>query len=146
MAKRKRARINWFDYLVLGAVVLVVIIYISSKGQQPYLGGQKILVKIISTDHFDNERALAAIKEMPKEVFYNGTKFPVEQIDYQILRDDPNNIQLMIYLLGPGDIRQPNREIFNGQRILINQKAEIRANYFIQGKVHSYAEYNPKSD
>lgn len=142
----KKSKTNWFDCLVAGAIVLMAIIVLLSKGQQPYLGDQRILVKIVSDKYPENERALTVMKKMPKEVFYNGSKFPVQQIDYQVLEKDSKKTRLIISLLGPGDIRQPNREIFNGQRILINQKAEVRADYFIQGRVYSYAEYNPKDN
>jgi hypothetical protein len=46
---------------------------------------------------------------------------------------------LDITLEGPGYIDKNNNYIFDGQRILINQKAEIHANYFAQGAITKIA-------
>ncbi|NTU69776.1 hypothetical protein HGB13_03080, partial [bacterium] len=43
---------------------------------------------------------------------------------------------LLITMTAPGEIKDGYYR-FNGQRILINQKTEIRSTYFAQGKVTS---------
>lgn len=136
MAKRK-FKINWFDGFILVVVLLACLIVAFAWNNKPYLGEKNMLVKV----KIDNEQVVKTI--MPKiieagEVYFSGTKYPVRQVSYETHVDNSGVIDTVyITLSGLGKMDEDN-SIFNGQRIFLNKKVEIRNDYFVQGYVVDY--------
>lgn len=143
---KSRQKLKLLDWLIIASFLATALIIFLNWGQKPNLGQQQVLVRVVVKDD-QAENLLAAMQNLPQKVFFNGTKDAVSQLAYEVLRDDKDQfVGIIIDLVGPGDITNFERASFNGQRILINQKAEIRAGYFVQGKIQSYQEYVPETN
>jgi hypothetical protein len=136
MAKR-RFKVNWFDGFVIVVLLLACLIAVFALNNKPYLGEKTMLVKV----KIDNEQTVKTI--MPKvveagEVYFSGTKYPVKQASYETHVNTSGAIdEVYVTLSGLGQIKE-NDSIFNGQRIYVNKKVEIRNDYFAQGYVVDY--------
>lgn len=136
MAKRK-FKINWFDGFILVVVLLACLIVAFAWNNKPYLGEKNMLVKV----KIDNEQVVKTI--MPKvveagEVYFSGTKYPVKQASYETHVNTSGTIdEVYVTLSGLGQIKEDD-STFNGQRIYLNKKVEIRNDYFAQGYVVDY--------
>lgn len=128
---KQKFKINLFDIFTIVIIALVLLIAVFSYNNQPYLGKKNIQVVIKISDDSVINRVLPEL-DKTKEVFYSGTKFPVKQVSYKTKNDE-----LYIIVSGLGDIKE-NDSIFNGQRIFLNQKVELRSDYFVQGYVVDY--------
>jgi hypothetical protein len=136
---KQKSKFNIFDLLILVAVALLCFIFAVSLDNRPNLGSKAVIVEVRVTDKISVENAIDKIAAT-KKVFYSSTKYMVDQLSYQVERDSAGNLaSLTIKLKGPGEIRD-NNSIFNGQRIYVNQKVEIRSDYFVQGYVADYYE------
>lgn len=131
---KPKFKINVFDFFAIIAVILVIVIGLISLYNKPSLGGNTVFVTIKITDADKIEAALPFIKSNTT-VFFSGTKYPVKQASYRIEKSAAGKTQaLYVNLQGPGEIETGN-SIFNGQRVYINEKAEIRADYQVQGYI-----------
>lgn len=136
MAKPK-FKINFFDILAIALVTLGVLIGLASFRNKPYLGSSTVSVEI-KISNSDTIAAILPKVETSKIVYFSGTKYPVRQKSYRAIQDSSGKvIDLYITLQGLGDISSKG-SIFNGQRIYINEKAEIRADYQVQGYIVSF--------
>lgn len=134
---KRRFRVNIFDILIVVAVIAVVLIGVVSWNNKPFLGDKNVLVEVRFSDPGLINSALPKIMTA-KEVFYSGTKYPVQQVSYRIENDVNGQIKyIFVTLRGLGSIIDGN-SIFNGQRTYINQKVEIHADYQLQGYVVDY--------
>lgn len=136
MAKLK-LKINIFDLIALVALIVATFFVFSAWNHKPFLGSKNVLVEI----RVSNQPSISAL--LPKissqgTVFYSGTKYPVKQVSFRTTNDDSGKIEfLYITIQGPGDIVEGD-SIFNGQRIFINQKTEIRGDYQAQGEITDF--------
>jgi len=130
-------RINLFDAAIIVAIVLAVLIAVFALYSKPNLGGRTILVDIgIIQDGVVS--LIAPHVKSDKDIFYSGTKYPVLQDSYQLSKNPINQSDdLTVTVRGPGNIAEGN-SIFNGQRIYINQKVELRGDYQVQGYVTGF--------
>jgi hypothetical protein len=130
---KQEFRFNVFDIVALVVAILLIVLVIVGWNNKPYLGSKKMLVTVQVTDRqtIDNVKGVV-IDYNGKTVFYSGTKYAVTQSSFQLMSD-----RLLIVLEGLGDISD-NSSIFNGQRVYINQKVEIRSDYFVQGYVTDF--------
>jgi hypothetical protein len=136
MAKLK-FNINIFDLLVVVAIAIVAIVGVISYSNKPFLGSKNVIVEVRISDVAAIKEALPSVK-LASVVYYSGTKYPIKQMSYRTEQDSTDQIEsLYITLEGPGDISEGN-SIFNGQRIYVNQKVEIRADYQVQGYVADF--------
>lgn len=136
MVKQKSNKVNLFDIFVILFVSLLCLIVAIAYQNKPYLGSKNTIVTVEVTD---DETISRVEKELQStaELFYSGTKYPVKQISYQITNNESNDKTLRINLSGLGEIKEGD-SIFNGQRIFLNQKVELRSDYFVQGYVVDY--------
>lgn len=136
MAKRKFS-INLFDILAVVIFVSIICIGALSYFNKPFLGEKDMLVEIKISNTETIEAVLPNIK-LNDPVYYGGTKYPVTQYSYRTEKDANGQlVYLYVVLKGPGTVSGEG-SIFNGQRIYINQKAEIRDNYQVQGYVTDF--------
>lgn len=120
-----KSRYNFFDILVfLILLFLVVSIIVLNKNSKTTYS--KKVDMVISADV--NGLSEANIQK-DKSVFVNSVNLPVELVGTQ-----KRGNEVLIELRAPGEING-SQYIFNGQRVLINQKAEIHSSYFLQGKI-----------
>ena len=140
MAKQK-FRINLFDIFVVVVIIITTLIFFVSYNNKPNLGDKVILVEIKISDLKTIETVMPVIKSADL-VYFSGTKYPVKQISYKT-EPDSNGLTkyLDITVEGPGNIVDGN-SIFNGQRVYVNQKVEIRADYYAQGYVVDFGYEN----
>lgn len=136
MAKLK-FRINIFDILAIIAVIILACIGIAAWNNKPFLGSRTVLVEVKISNEATIQMILPKVK-LASEVFYSGTKYPVKQVSYRTENDKNGQVQyLFVVLSGKGDITS-DKSTFNGQRIYVNQKVEIHADYQAQGYVADY--------
>ena len=136
MAKLK-FNINIFDVFAVIALAILICVGIAAWNNKPFLGDRNMLVEIKISNEATIQMILPEVK-LAKEVFYSGTKYPVKQVSYRAENDKNGQIQyLFVVLSGKGNIAS-NNSIFNGQRIYVNQKVEIHADYQVQGYVADY--------
>lgn len=133
MVKQKFS-INIFDFTVILAVAIVACIVLTAFYNKPFLGSGIVSVEVKVFDKSTIDAVLPILKT-EEEVYYSGTKYPVEQTSYRIEQNASGQVEyLYITIQGPGDISD-GKSIFNGQRIYANQKVEIRSDYYVQGYV-----------
>lgn len=136
---KPRFRINIFDIISIVVAMILIGTIIFGWNNKPYLGSHIVDVKI----KIDNRDTINAVLQKVhdnnnKIVFYSGSKYPVIQALYDLVYgSDKEASVLNIVLKGYGDISD-NGSIFNGQRVYINQKVEIRSDYFVQGYVTDF--------
>lgn len=134
---KTKFRINIFDAIAVLAILMLVLTMALSWSNKPYLGSRKVAVEIMVTARNTIKAVLPNMKSA-ETVFYSGSKYPVKQISYRTENDDYGKIKyLYITVEGLGNINS-GKSIFNGQRIYINQKVELRGDYQVQGYVTDY--------
>lgn len=134
---KSKFRINVFDAIALIAIVSFVLVVALSWNNKPYLGSRNVSVEVMVTAR-NTIKAVLPKMESAEIVFYSGSKYPVKQISYRTENDAYGQIKyLYITVEGLGDIAS-GKSIFNGQRIYINQKVELRGDYQVQGYVTDY--------
>lgn len=119
--------INAFDSgsIIIVAFILMMAVYSLFIYQAPEFN-QKIYATLkVSADNIETE----ALSQ--KTVYLNSVNIPV---DVSAVRREGDF--LLITLSAPGEIKD-GVYIFNGQRILVNQKSEIHSTYFAQGEIVS---------
>lgn len=128
MAKQKTKNlINFFDATIILVILVIAGLFIYSQYiyQAPETGNIYVTVKAPA----ENIEAAALID---KDVFFNGVNRQVE-----VKKVEKQGGDLIITLYGPGQVKADDN-IFNGQRILINQRVEIHGAYFVIGRVLSF--------
>lgn len=135
MAQLKLNKINIIDFAVAVAVILVVAIgaiyYIYKP--DPVRTELRVTVRVGNTEV---AKAILTQAKTDKVVYLNSLNSGVNVLGVQEVLDDGGQFAALdIILEGPGYISDGGNYIFNGQRILINQKAEIHANYFARGGI-----------
>ena len=131
MAKQK-FKINLFDLFAIFIVVAFCVIFCVAHKNQTYLGSRNVLVEVHVTDNnIMVKSALPMIKKDPA-VYYGGTQYTVKTISYNGTDDD-----FYITVEGLGDIKT-GESTFEGQRIYVNQKTELRGDYSLQGYVTKF--------
>lgn len=135
MALPKLNKLNIVDAAIVMVVVLVVAI-----GGLFYLQKPKAIDSSLAvTVHVGDPVISAAIFDqalVDKAVYLNGVNYSLQVVSVQKTTDAFGKWNgLDVKLHGPGYIDPRGYYIFNGQRILINQKAEIHGNYFAPGAI-----------
>lgn len=130
-------RVNIIDVIAVLAIVLFAMVIALSWNNKPYLGSKNVSVEVMVTAR-NTINAVLPKMESAETVFYSGSKYPVKQVSYRTENDVYGQIKyLYITVEGLGDISS-GKSIFNGQRIYINQKVELRGDYQVQGYVTDY--------
>jgi hypothetical protein len=136
MVKRK-FKLNILDAIAVLLIVATACIGLVSYHSKPFLGDKNVLVEVKISNAETIDAVLPKVREA-KEVYYSGTRYPVEQTSYRTEDDSSGHIKyLYITLIGLGKVSDKG-SIFNGQRIYVNQKVEIRSEYQAQGYVVDY--------
>lgn len=134
---KQKFRINLFDLLVVILIIVAVVVGGISYGSKPDLGNKNALV-VVKISNSETIKAILPQVKLAAEVYYSGTKYPVKQISYRTELDINNQAEyLYVTLEGPGNIYDGS-SIFNGQRVYVNQKVEIRGDYQAQGYVTDF--------
>ena len=120
-------KINIFDAFVLVFIILLIGLACWAWKYQPTQPSTKVTLT------FKTQTPDAAVIEKTaqaqNEVYFNNRNDLVK-----VLNVTPNGNSLTIVLEAPGSVAE-NKDIFNGQRVLVGQKAEIHGNYFAQGLI-----------
>lgn len=136
MAKLK-FKVNLFDGFIVVVLLLSCLIVAFALNNKPYLGEKTVLVKVEISDKDMIKRVLPELASAGN-VYFSGTKYPVKQASYETKVGNDGAVEkLYVNLSGLGQIKEGD-SIFNGQRIYLNEKVEIRDDYFIQGYVVDY--------
>ena len=136
MAKQK-LRINLFDAFVLFVIVAAAGLFIFSFSNKPNLGDKNVSIEL-KISNSDTINAILPKVITSKTVYFSGTKYPVTQTSYRVENDASGRAQyLYVTIEGKGVISEGD-STFNGQRIYVNQKVEIHADYQAQGYVMDY--------
>lgn len=91
------------------------------------LGTLHVTVEVRGAETIDAIQEQAMSEQL---VYLNSVD---EEVD--VVSVDRDEDSMRIVLSGPGELDAEKGAIFNGQRLLIGQKAEIHAGYFAQGTV-----------
>ena len=133
MAKQK-FKINLFDIFAVIVLVSIICIGALSYFNKPFLGEKDMLVEI-KISNTETINAILPKVVTSKTVYFSGTKYTVKQASYRIENGVNGQAQyLYVTVEGLGTIFDDG-SIFNGQRIYVNQKVEIRSDYQAQGYV-----------
>ena len=129
MVQLKLSRLNIIDMSVVAVVILFVMIFGVYYLNKPKAETKKlnVMVEIVDPAQVD---VIATEAAKDTTVYLNSINIPVS-----VLSVTKGNNVLDILLQGLGETDANGSFVFNGQRILIGQKAEIHANYFVQGKI-----------
>jgi len=135
MARLKLSKINFIDTSVVVVVLLIVGIGAAYYMQRPLPSTSKLRVTVqigspvVAT-------AVLAQAETDMAVYLNSVDRPLTVQSVSKVYDKAGGLTALdVTLEGPGAVDKNGSYIFNGQRILINQKAEIHGNYFATGAV-----------
>jgi hypothetical protein len=131
-----KPKINLFDLIITVIVLLAIFVVLFAYENRPHLGSKPMLIVVQIKDDDAINRVMSEL-DFTEEVYFNSTKYPIIQRGYWLVDDETGGQDLNITLSGMGDIEDGN-SIFNGQRIFINQKVELRSDYFVQGYVIEY--------
>lgn len=126
--KKNNKLVNVFDLIALLVVIFVVSLFVFSLCYPPKITGKPMTVTIKVTS---DDKAIYETAIDQKQVFLNSSNQSLSVKNTSYLDGS-----LQITLIGSGEIKDSNT-IFNGQRILVGQKAEIHGNYFAQGIITS---------
>ena len=135
---KQKTKLNLFDIVIAVIVIAFIIIVAASYNNQHNLGDNTVFVEVKISDQETIENVTDKL-EVSDEVYFSGTKYPVEIVNLTLEQGRGESVILYITLMGPGEVIE-GKSIFNGQRIYLNQKVEIRADYFIQGLITNYYE------
>jgi len=129
MVQLKLNKLKMVDIAVVAVVLLIIAVFGAYYLNKPMTEAKKLNVTVEITD--PTQVGIVAVEAAKdKTVYLNSTDIPVN-----VLSVTKGNNVLDILLQGPGKTDAGGFYIFNGQRILIGQKAEIHASYFAQGKI-----------
>jgi hypothetical protein len=133
--KEKFQKPNIIDIATILVVVLLVAIGAIYYLQKPKLVDTKLRVTI-RVGNPEIARAILPQARLDKTVFLNSTNRPLVVSSVQEVTNDVGEFSALdISLVGPGFLNKQGNYIFNNQRILINQKAEVHGNYHAQGGI-----------
>lgn len=124
----KLNKLNIMDIATVSVVVLLVAIGAIYYLRQPIPEATKMNVTVEITDTAQ-VAAIWDIAKASKTVYLNSVNVPVESTAMLLEQ------ALQLTLTGPGHADENGFYYFNGQRLLIGQKAEIHGSYFAQGKI-----------
>jgi hypothetical protein len=124
-------KINIIDLVVViffVAIAFLALMFFTKKQQQT---DKPTLVTI--RVQISDPQIIPKIKE-EKTVNFDSTLNPVEQVGVKENYAEGKVNSIEITVKGPGKI-ESERYLFNGMRVLINQKAELHGKYFVQGAI-----------
>lgn len=131
----KIIKANIIDVTVLVVIALVLAIGAIYYTYKPAPVNTKLIVTVHVGDPIIS-RAILTQARTDKKVFLNSVD---KSLDVRAVNEATDTagqlVALDIVLQGPGYVDKNGSYIFNGQRILINQKAEIHGNYFAAGAI-----------
>jgi len=135
MVQLKLNNLNIIDVAVIIVVFLVVVMGGAYYLNKPH--GVNTYLKV--TFHVGDPVISAAIHDqavIDKTVYLNSIDAPVDVVSVNKVTNAIGNLEALdIVLEGPGYTDEKGNYVFNGQRVLINQKAEIHGNYFVSGAI-----------
>lgn len=111
-------------FVVTTLIIFALLIFWPLKEQD---SGQMIMLSIKIKGQSLKEEA-----EKQKKVYLNSQEDSLPVVSVKSIVDQNNEADLQITVQGNGKI-EDNRYIFNGQRVLVGQKAEIHSTYWAQG-------------
>jgi len=129
--KSRKYKFNFVDAVSIGIIFIILVTGYLAYTNKPKASGQDTLLTVRIEDNINNDVNIIypeAVKE--GEVFFNSNNTPVRVVS--VMRTSPQVLD--IKLLGKGEILN-SEYIFNGQKILIGQKAEVHGNYWARGKI-----------
>jgi len=135
MERLELSRINFIDVVTLVFIVLLLSVGAAYYFHKPAPINTKIDVIVHIGDPVIS-KAILVQAETDKTVFWDSinTSLTVKGVKENFDAAGQLN-SLDITLEGPGYIDKNNNYILEGQRVLINQKAEIHSNYFASGAI-----------
>lgn len=129
MAHTNKIKLNVFDFFILGFILLfLALLVISFYWPKPKLSGKATLgIKIIEEQEILKDKV-----KVGEIVFLNGSNNPS-----RIKRVKVEGDSLVVFISGPA-AQKGEVYNFNGQRVLIGQKAELHGSFFARGIVASF--------
>lgn len=128
MKKKKYSKINPIDVFVLLTLFLFAGLFYLSLTQGKKVEGKDVELTV-SVKSSDQSKLIGVAVREQEEVYLNSINRPVKTV-----RVEERKGALDITVLGKGEV-ESDKYIFNGQRVLIGQKAEIRGKYFAKGYI-----------
>jgi hypothetical protein len=119
-------KINKFDALVILIVALFLLIVAIIYSGGPRELGQPILVKVAIEQ---NDEVILPEAQKMGTVYLNGQKQASKITDVE-----KDNERILITIEGLGT-KEDEVYIFNGQRVLVGQKAELHGGFWAQGYI-----------
>lgn len=134
---KNKIRLNLFDLLVIFMAALLLATVLVGVTYKREKVTKRTIVRV-DINPGDQPQLIYDEAVSSKTVYLNSVNTPLQTVKIE-KKNDPISgkiVSLKIYLEGDGFIEK-DRYIFNGQRILINQKAEIHGKYFAYGSIGS---------
>lgn len=133
MAQLKLNKVNIVDITVITVVVLIIAI----GGIYYLFTPEPVNTRLRVTFHIGDQvisKAIVDQAKIDKTVYLNSVNSPLDVVVVKENIDKTGELSsLDIILEGPGYVDAKGNYVFNGQRILVNQKSEIHGNYFAPG-------------
>ena len=138
----KKLNLNIIDMAVIIAILLLFATFAATQIYKPEEIKSKLKVTVRINDGEQSDIIFDQAQK-DKTVYLNSINKSVEVLSV-IKEQSPTEpvIYMKIVLLGPGVTEDDGTYRFNNQRLLINQKAEIRGNYFAQGIIEKIENAN----
>jgi hypothetical protein len=129
MAQLKLSKLNIIDLATVMAVVLMLGILGLYSLNRPKAETTRLNVTIEISDA-SQVQVITEQAAKDKTIYLDSINIPIS-----VSSVSKQGGKLEIHLQGSGHVDNNGYFIFDGQRILIGQKAEIHANYYAKGKI-----------
>jgi hypothetical protein len=129
-------KLTLVDYLLVLIFALFLLILSGFLLDTNHIKGSNSKVTIL-INNASQARVIFPEVKKGEVVYLNSVNNPLKIVDFKEQKDlEGKLISLTITLKGKGYVDE-GRYIFNGQKVSIGQKAEIRGNFFTSGAVES---------
>lgn len=123
-------KVKIIDILTLVIIVGVLVLALFALKSPPEPTGRPLNLTLVVTRNAD---LIEKEVRRAQEGYFNNTIYPVEVLKSRpITRNGQKALEIVIKANGQ---IEPGRIIFNGQRVLIGQKAELHSKFFAQGVI-----------
>jgi hypothetical protein len=127
----------------INAIDLMLLLFIVFLGTSVFWGSRmeknntyNQLVETVIINYPEQAKIIYPEASKGGYVYVNSTKRPVQIVEVEKLEKNNEISGLRITLRGPGSINN-DISIFNGLRVLINQKVELHGKFYAVGAVES---------
>jgi len=131
--KTKKYKFNIIDLTFAFIIILFLAVLVVGKLVPKEADSDKPVLVTVRIPYLDSSSVIYNEARKLGDVYFNSTLKPVRVMKVEKTIDKSSHQEVLEITIGGNGRIENDRITFNGTRILIGQKAEIHANYFVQG-------------